>query len=241
MTKVNIKLLVFDWDGTLMDSEARIVACIKASIEDLGLPPRDHDTIKNIIGLGLREAVDMLYPGFGQGIHERLPERYRYHFLTANGTPSPFFPGALETLRGLHRSGYLMAVATSKGRAGLDRVLGETGLDELFHGSRCADETHSKPHPRMLLEIIDELGASPRETLMIGDTEYDMAMAASAGARAVAACYGVHARERLLKHNPLACIESIEELAQVVHGINRPGAREEGVWAPVAQPGGELN
>jgi len=228
MTHTNLKLLVFDWDGTLMDSEARIVACIKASIEDLGLPPRDHDTIKNIIGLGLREAVDVLYPGFDQGIHERLPERYRHHFLTANRTPSAFFPGALETLRGLHQSGYLMAVATSKGRGGLDRVLGETGLDKLFHSSRCADETHSKPHPRMLLEIIDELGASPRETLMIGDTEYDMAMAANAGAHAVAACYGVHERERLLKYNPLACIESIKELAVVVDGVNRPAPRDAG-------------
>jgi len=229
MTDANLKLLVFDWDGTLMDSEARIVACIKASIEDLGLPPRDHDTIKNIIGLGLREAVDTLYPGSDERIHQQLPERYRYHFLTANRTPSAFFPGALETLRGLHRKGYLMAVATSKGRPGLDRVLGESGLDQLFHGSRCADETHSKPHPRMLLELIDELDVSPSETLMVGDTEYDMAMGASAGTHVVAACYGVHERERLLRYNPLACIESIVELAGIVDSVRRRAAADAGV------------
>jgi len=207
-----LNLLVFDWDGTLMDSEARIVACIQAAIEDLGLEPREVPSISNIIGLGLHEAISTLYPGSDNSLHEAMTERYRYHFLTANPTQSELFTGAEETLRSLSEAGYMLAVATGKGRQGLDKVLAETGLGQYFLSTRCADETFSKPHPQMLEELMDELGTEPGETLMIGDTEYDMQMAVNARTHSLAVSYGVHEKERLLQHHPLHCIDDIGEL-----------------------------
>lgn len=214
-------LLVFDWDGTLMDSEARIVACIEAAIDDLRLEPREVASIRNIIGLGLTEAISTLYPGSDTALHRAMTERYRYHFLTANPTASELFAGAEETVRALSEAGYLLAVATGKGRRGLDRVLEETGLGRYFHATRCADETFSKPHPQMLEELMDELGAQPGETLMIGDTEYDMQMAVNARTHALAVSYGVHEKERLLRHNPLHCLDAITELDAWLQAYHR--------------------
>ncbi len=207
-----LNLLVFDWDGTLMDSEARIVACMQASIADLALEHRDADAIRNIIGLGLYEAIRTLYPDCDDALVASMTDRYRYHFITANPTTSELFPGAEETVKGLAEAGYLLAVATGKGRRGLDKVLEETGLGQYFHATRCADETFSKPHPQMLEELMDELGAMPGETLMIGDTEYDMQMASNARTHSLAVSYGVHEKERLLRHNPLHCLDAIDEL-----------------------------
>lgn len=207
-THTGARLLVFDWDGTLMDSESQIVACLQAAGRDLDLEYRDEAACRDIIGLGLREAVNGLYPGSDDVFVARYTERYRHYWFQVAGD-SRLFPGARETLESLHGEGYRLAVATGKGRAGLDKVLAATGLGELFAATRCADETLSKPHPRMLQELMDELGISPAETLMVGDTEYDMAMARSAGAGPVAVSYGVHAPERLLRHGPLACLDSI--------------------------------
>ena len=212
-------LLVFDWDGTLMDSEARIVACIEASIEDLGLAPRSKASIRNIIGLGLREAIFSLYPDGDEALLQAMIERYRYHFLTANPTSSELFDGARETIEQLANANYLLAVATGKGRQGLDKVLDETGLREYFHATRCADETFSKPHPMMLEQIMDELGVEPGATLMIGDTEYDMQMASNARTHALAVSYGVHEKERLLQHQPLHCLDAIHELDGWLKGL----------------------
>ncbi|MDX1251690.1 MAG: HAD-IIIA family hydrolase [Gammaproteobacteria bacterium] len=206
------KLLVFDWDGTLMDSAARIVACFNAAIMDVGLEPLPDAAIRNIIGLGLREALDQLAPGADIVLRQQLVDRYRHHYLYANQTPSPLFPGADAMVRELGEQGYFLAVATGKGRQGLNRVLEETGCKGLFHATRCADETFSKPHPQMLLELMSELNVSPGETLMIGDTEYDLQMAKNAGTVALGVSYGAHERDRLLKCEPLACLDSFEEL-----------------------------
>jgi len=219
-----LNLLVFDWDGTLMDSEARIVACMQAAIADLGLEPREVASIRNIIGLGLHEAISTLYPGSDSPLHEAITERYRYHFLTANTTRSELFAGAEETVRSLSEAGYLLAVATGKGRRGLDMVLEETGLGQYFLATRCADETFSKPHPQMLEELMDELGAEPAETLMIGDTEYDMQMASNARTHALAVSYGVHDKERLLRHGPLHCLDDIGELNGWLEQYHRQAA-----------------
>ncbi|MEW6646929.1 MAG: HAD-IA family hydrolase [Pseudomonadota bacterium] len=206
------ELLVFDWDGTLMDSEARIVACLQGAITDLGLPRKEVADLRNIIGLGLAEAIEMLFPGSDAATRQALVERYRHHFLVADPTPSALFEGAAEVLHGLAAQGYLLAVATGKGRRGLDKVLEETGLGPLFHATRCADETFSKPHPQMLLELMEHLGAEPQATLMIGDTEYDMEMARNARTHALAVSYGVHHPERLLRHGPLGCLQRIGDL-----------------------------
>jgi len=206
------KLLVFDWDGTLMDSEARIVACMRDAARDLDLEVPDRGRVRNIIGLGLAEAVRDLFPGQDESIVPRMVERYRYHFLQANNTPSELFEGADEVLHTLADQGYLMAVATGKGRQGLNKVLDETGLGQLFHATRTADETFSKPNPEMLFQVMDELGADPEQTLMIGDTEYDLLMAKNARVPGLAVSYGVHAAERLMQHDPLGCLDDITEL-----------------------------
>ncbi|MGA7799729.1 MAG: HAD-IA family hydrolase [Gammaproteobacteria bacterium] len=211
MRSSDYSLLVFDWDGTLMDSEAQIVRCMQAAMGDMDLPVLEPERIRDIIGLGLKEAIDRLFPGRDDVFHARMVDRYRHHWL-ASGTGSALFAGAEQTLRQLAQRGYLLGVATGKGRQGLDRVLAETGLGELFHATRCSDETRSKPHPLMLQQIMAELDVAPTETLMIGDTEYDMRMAHNAGAGALAVAYGVHAPERLLGLGPLGCLERIDQL-----------------------------
>lgn len=207
------KLIVFDWDGTLMDSEARIVACMRGAITDLDMPERSAEQIRNIIGLGLRESVATLFDGLSESAYQALVERYRYHFLVGDNTPSLLFDGVLELLSALEQQGHYLAVATGKGRLGLDKVLEETGLTSVFHATRCADETFSKPHPQMLLDIMERLGADTQETLMVGDTEYDMQMASNAGTAALAVSYGVHSKQRLLKCQPVSCVDSVAEMA----------------------------
>jgi len=216
----NIRLIVFDWDGTLMDSEAKIVTCLRAAGNDAGLKPLDDMALRNVIGLGLKEAIETLYPDVGLENHRAFADRYRNHFLSA-GETSTLFSGAFEMLQNLHRQGFLLGVATGKGRRGLDRAMEEQGCRGLFHASRCADETFSKPHPQMLLEIMDELETAPGETLMIGDTEYDLSMAKSAGVASVGISHGVHERERLLLHQPLACVADIGELTAWLRRYSR--------------------
>jgi phosphoglycolate phosphatase len=206
------RLLVFDWDGTLMDSEARIVSSVSAAIADLGLPTRSTQAIGDIIGLGLPEAMQALFPDLPAGDRGMLIDRYRHHFLEADPTPMPLFPGVRETLLTLSREGYLLAVATGKSRRGLDRALKESGLSSLFGASRCADETRSKPHPQMLVELMDALGAPGPQTLMIGDSEYDLQMAIAAGVASAGVGYGVKGCERLLDYEPLACFDTLLEL-----------------------------
>jgi len=208
MTKA--KLLVFDWDGTLMDSENQIVSCVENAIRDLDLEQRSREEIKNIIGLGLRESVSTLFPDSTDEFIAEFVASYRhYWFNTESGN---LFPGARETLELLHNEGFLLGVATGKGRRGLDKVLSETGLQQVFHATRCADEAHSKPHTQMLDEIMQELSASAAETLMVGDTEYDLEMAQRAGVRSIAVTYGVHDWKRLQRFNPVATLDQISDI-----------------------------
>jgi len=204
------KLIVFDWDGTLMDSEAQIVACLHAAIADLGLEPMDDETVKNVIGLGLREAIDTLVPGRDERFHQTFVDYYRKYWFQSEA--SVLFEGVREVLDTLKQQNLLLGVATGKARRGLERVLGETGLASCFHATRCADEAPSKPHPQMLLDIMSRLDVSPKETLMVGDTEYDMEMASNAGAARIAVRTGVHSEERLNRHAPLVCLEQLIDM-----------------------------
>lgn len=204
------KLLVFDWDGTLMDSEAHIVASMHRAVADVELPALPDAQVRNIIGLGLREAIEVLLPHARAGDHQAIADRYRYHFLADD--PCVPFEGAEAVLQSLRDQGYLLAVATGKGRCGLERVLASTGFGGYFLETRCADETCSKPDPQMLQEIMEILNVSPAHTLMIGDTEYDLQMALAAGTASLAVDYGVHERERLLACKPLGCLSSIQQL-----------------------------
>jgi phosphoglycolate phosphatase len=210
----DFRLLVFDWDGTLMDSEARIVSAMQTAIAEAKLPPPSNRQIRNIIGLGLDDAIRQLYPETEAHIRDHLAERYRVHFRHANSVSTPLFPGARETLHRLHVTGYLLAVATGKSRRGLNRAFEETGVGPLFHASQCADEACSKPHPQMLEAIMDKLGVDTRDTLVIGDSEYDLQMANNVGTACLAVSYGVQSPEHLLKYKPLDLLEDIVALPE---------------------------
>ncbi len=207
------ELLVFDWDGTLMDSAGAIVASIQASCRDLGLPVPDRERASHVIGLGLKDALSYAVPELPPSDYGKLAERYRHHYL-ARDPDIELFPGMREMLAGLKQQGYLLAVATGKSRVGLDRVLEATQLKQYFDSSRCADETHSKPNPAMLQELMQELLTEPEATLMIGDTAHDLQMALNAGVPALAVSYGAHPRDNLTALNPLGCIDTPQELMQ---------------------------
>jgi phosphoglycolate phosphatase len=204
--------LVFDWDGTLMDSVAAIVACMQQAAADLDLPPLAEERIRRTLGLGLKDCMVALGLADEEALWERLAERYRHHWFAGYRERPLLFPGAEQALLRLAAEGYLLAVATGKSRRGLDRDLESTGLAALFHATRTADEARSKPHPQMLLDLMGELGAPPGATLMVGDTTFDLEMAAAAGAAAVAVESGGHAREELLRLAPLACLATVVEL-----------------------------
>ena len=209
--RTRFELLVFDWDGTLMDSTAIIVASLQAACRDLGLPVPTDERAHHIIGLGLHDAMAHVLPGVDNAEYPRVVERYRYHFRLRD-PDAPLFPGTEQALRRLNDAGFLLAVATGKGRRGLERSLAATGLKPYFHATRCADEGHAKPHPGMLQALIDELGTSKDRTLMIGDTTHDMEMARAAGVTRLGAAYGAHSKDALLSYAPVACVDGIGAL-----------------------------
>jgi phosphoglycolate phosphatase len=204
-------LLVFDWDGTLIDSAPTIVACIQSACRDLGLAVPDDERASHVIGLGLRDALAHAVPGLDPDEYGRVVERYRHHFLQRDPHMT-LFEGTRDMLHGLRRAGHVLAIATGKSRAGLVRALESTRLGPLFSASRCADQCASKPAPDMLRELMDELDVPAERTLMIGDTIHDLQMAANAGVAAVAVCHGAHPRERLVEHRPLSCVADTKEL-----------------------------
>lgn len=208
---MNFKLIVFDWDGTLVDSEQRIVESMQGAIADLKAEQRGHDQVKRIIGLGLAEAIQRLFPACDEQFVEDMRDRYRAHFFSGSHRAT-LFPGVHEVLDRLEAAGYFLAVATGKSRRGLEEDLQVTGLKPHFLTTRCADEAHSKPHPQMLQDVMNFVGVEPDETLMIGDTEFDLEMANNAGTRSIAVSYGVHDMSDLLKHNPLAVLDTLSDL-----------------------------
>jgi phosphoglycolate phosphatase len=205
------RLLVFDWDGTLADSTAIIAGAIQQACNDLGLPVPDDVAARFVIGLGLVDALRHVAPTLPSSEHRRLSERYRHHYL-ARDPEIPLFAGAREMLDELDARGFLLAIATGKSRAGLERALAQQGVAHRFVASRCADEGHPKPHPDMLLALMDRCGTGPDETLMIGDTTHDLELARNAGANAIAVTYGAHAAGGLAGLSPLATVSSVAEL-----------------------------
>lgn len=205
-------LIIFDWDGTLMDSVDKIVRCMQGAASDLGYADPGAAAIRHIIGLGLTEAMQALFPALTGYEHERLTQRYREHFLHRDQTHMPLFPGVDQGLRQLNEQSYLLAVATGKARRGLDRVLEDTATRGLFCVTRCADEAFSKPHPKMLEDILTATGVTPQRALMVGDTTYDMQMACNAGVAGLAVSYGVHGHQDLMRAGALACVNSFEEV-----------------------------
>lgn len=206
-------LLVFDWDGTLMDSAAAISQSLRAACADMELPVPSEERARYIIGLGLQDALRYVLPELPPAAYPALLERYRHHFLRRD-RETTLFEGTVEALGALREAGFLLAVATGKSRRGLDRALETTGLQAMFHATRCADESFSKPHPGMLLWLLDELSVARERTLMIGDTSHDMEMAAAAQVPRLGVAYGAHPRENLVRHDPVACVDTFDELSQ---------------------------
>lgn len=206
------ELLVFDWDGTLMDSVASIVACMQEAAREMGLPPLADADIRGTVGLGLKDSLGRLGIEADGDLASRLVERYRHHWFATYRSRCILFPGVAEGLAELRRQGYRLAVATGKSRRGLDRDLGETGLAPLFDATRTADEARPKPHPQMLLDILEATGVAAPTALMVGDTTFDLEMAAQAGMPAVGVLSGGHPREELDRCAPLVCLGSALEV-----------------------------
>ena len=211
------ELIVFDWDGTLMDSAGAIVAAILAACRDLGLPEPTSQRARHVIGLGLQDALAYAVPELPVSDYPRMVERYRHHFLSIDHELT-LFPGAFEMVEVLAERGHLLAVATGKSRVGLDRALRHTGLGHLFHASRCADECFSKPHPAMLEELMDEFGVARERTVMVGDTTHDLNMARNARVDAVGVSFGAHPKGELEALAPVALLDTPEALAQWLAG-----------------------
>lgn len=204
-------LIVFDWDGTLMDSAGAIVTAILAACQDLSIEPPPIERARHIIGLGLHDALRTALPQLDPAEYNSVAERYRYHYL-ARDHELELFPGARNLIQFLHAEGYWLGVATGKSRLGLERALASSGLGEFFHATRCADECFSKPHPAMLLEIMGAIDIAAERMLVIGDTTHDLQMARNAGVAAVAIAHGAHPRAELAAEHPLACVADFAEL-----------------------------
>lgn len=210
-------LIVFDWDGTLCDSVLRIVLAMQAAARDCSVEiPSDHE-VRHIIGLGLPQAMEILFPEV-PGKHLELAKAYSHHFSQSQALPDvALFAGVERMLVSLKGEGATLAVATGKSRRGLNRVLAELNMDGVFAHTRCADETRSKPHPLMLEELLDEAWVAPDQAIMVGDSIYDVAMAEQAGMVSVGVTYGVHTRDQLLQHKPLTVVDDVSALAEALH------------------------
>ncbi|WP_204733913.1 HAD family hydrolase [Hydrogenophaga laconesensis] len=204
-------LIAFDWDGTLFDSTALITRCIQAAVIDVGGVPPTREAASYVIGMGLMQALAHAAPDVPASKYTQLGQRYRHHYMAAQHELT-LFEGVLPMLADLKSRHHWLTVATGKSRAGLDEALHSVELQGVFDGSRTADETASKPHPRMLFELMREFGVEANRTLMIGDTTHDLQMAVGAGCASVAVSYGAHEPSTFAVLNPLHVAHSVSEL-----------------------------
>ena len=218
-------LLIFDWDGTLVDSIDRIVSSLQFASKSTADIDISAAQAKNVIGLGLIEAVEKLHPELNSQRHaielNSIADAYRQHYLHDSTVPAPLFSGVEDLLNSLRNDGYTLAISTGKGRAGLQQSIDEHQLAKYFATTRCAGENKSKPHPEMLHEILNELNFSAEQALMIGDSEHDLKMASNANMKSIGVTYGVHDANTLEKHNPLICLNDITELSDYLNHTMR--------------------
>ncbi len=239
-------LVIFDWDGTLMDSIGKIIICIENMAKALALPVPSQAAIRDIIGLSMTQALQTLFPAgltlqlsVEQNVRQNTASHNAYQqeltsslvtgsdddylamraefktqYLQLDTTPTPIFENVVPLLHTLSKQGYLLAVATGKARAGLERVWEQSGLAHYFIGARCADEAMSKPHPEMIQSLLDELNIPAERTLMVGDSLLDLTMASNAGVDSVGVTYGAHSAAKLNQANPIGLIDSPELLLQ---------------------------
>lgn len=206
------RLLIFDWDGTLADSISRIVAAMHLAADACALARCSDEQVKGIIGLALPEAILVLYPSLDEAQIAHVRSVYSEQYLLLEREPSSLFAGVAESLEVFRQQGYLLAVATGKGRHGLDRVLQGRGWLDYFDATRCADETASKPHPLMLEELLQTFSVDASQALMVGDSTFDLQMANNAGIDCVAVGYGAQPLSVLHAYKPALAIEQFSEL-----------------------------
>jgi phosphoglycolate phosphatase len=206
-------LIVWDWDGTIMDSTPTIVNCIQQACRDLGFKEPDDSLASSVIGLGIQDSLRRAVPWIEPVHFPKLTDRFRFHYL-AKDHELHLFEGIRELLEDLRNEGYLLGVATGKSRVGLDRSLEFHQLGHVFHETRTADESFSKPHPGMLLELSDVMQVPTRRMLMIGDTTHDLDMASNAGVDAIAVTYGAHPPDTLREAKSLAHVDNVLQLSQ---------------------------
>ena len=191
------QLIIFDWDGTLMDSTRKITRCIQAAAQEMQLEVPSHDEAKWVIGLGLVEAMQALFPMVSKDVIGGVVESYKKHYVELDDTEQPLFDDVIDGLSEMAQAGALLAVATGKSRVGLNRVLTQSGLGDAFVTTRCADESRTKPNPQMLIDILDYTAIDAEHALMVGDTTFDMEMATNASMPGLAVSYGAHPIEQL--------------------------------------------
>ncbi|TRX57051.1 HAD-IA family hydrolase [Thalassomonas sp. M1454] len=210
------KLYIFDWDGTLMNSIDKIVHSLQAAAikSDLSMPTDAQ--AKSIIGASLTAAAQMLWPGVTQDKVDLMIKHYKLEYLSLNNTPSPLYNNSLSLLNTLNTQDKLLAVATGKGRQGLDHVLDVSNTRHLFHSTRSSDDAQSKPHPDMLQQILTELNIDASDALMIGDSHYDLHMAKNANIASIGITHGAGNMDSFAIHQPKAIVHSIDELAQLI-------------------------
>lgn len=214
--KDRFDLIIFDWDGTLINSIDWIVHCLQKAALTCKLEAPSEQDAKNVIGLSLKKALSRLFPETGQETQQLLTASYRKHYLSKPIKPDDLFDGVYDMLVHLKDAGFQLAVATGKTRSGLDNALVATGTKNLFSFTRCADEAASKPSPLMIHQIIQQLGAVNERTVMVGDSIHDMQMAANADISSVAVSSGTHSPKALHQFNPLLCLNHITEIQELL-------------------------
>ncbi len=214
-TELRYEMIVWDWDGTIMNSTPTIVDCMQKACADLELQIPDDALASHVIGLGLNESLKIILPDLDPGDYPIVLERFRHYYLSQDHELI-LFHGIRELLEELKTKGHLLAVATGKPRHGLDRTLLNHRLEDFFHDTKTADQTRAKPHPQMLLELIERWKTPAHKVLMIGDTSHDLKMAKNAGVDAIAVSYGAHPKDELLLHEPMACVDNVNELRNIL-------------------------
>ena len=212
--KKRYSFVIFDWDGTLMDSTGRIVSSMQTTAKIAGLPIPGVESVKSIIGLSMDAVMDTMFPSANESQRKELFEIYRHQYVEGDDTPSPLFEGTLPLLNWLKQKDISVAVATGKARHGLTRVLNEVDLNHFFDHTICADEAESKPHPEMVHRLIEQAGKTKQETLVIGDSVHDLKMANNAKVDAVAVTSGANQSEQLSEHKPVSILPRVCELRQ---------------------------
>ncbi|MDQ2070727.1 HAD-IA family hydrolase [Natronospira bacteriovora] len=219
MNELQPRIVIFDWDGTLMDSTGHIVASVQAAVRELGWVEPDAEAVRSVIGLSLDRALETVMPEPSPTAVQAFQQAYRRYYLDPGVHEGDLFPGVDSLLEDLAGAGIWAAVATGKGRAGLDRVMGKLAVSGHFVTSRCADEARSKPHPQMLEDILDYTGLEPADALMVGDTTFDLDMARSLRMPAIGVTGGAHPAERLRQSQPLALLDRVADLRSCLSAL----------------------